>query len=68
MLEIPSLHWDYGFFSLANSVSVVETIWKKVDGNPLELGTRANEIVALVRAQKGLNINLPDINNYMDKL
>lgn len=62
------MHWEYNLFGLANSILVVENIWKRVDGNPFELGTRANEIVASIRTEKGLNINLPNINDYMDKL
>jgi len=42
--------------------------WQAVNGNPLEEGTQANQIVADVRKRKGLKDGMPKFNDYYDKL
>jgi elongation factor 2 len=42
--------------------------WQPLNGNPLEEGTQANEVVKGVRSRKGLKEALPKFNDYYDKL
>ncbi len=42
--------------------------WDYVDGNPLDVNTRAGKIVKEVRKRKGLSENVPPLDNYLDKL
>jgi elongation factor 2 len=42
--------------------------WQPLNGNPLEEGTQANEVVKNVRKRKGLKEALPKFNDYYDKL
>lgn len=42
--------------------------WQVVSGNPKEAGSKAAEIVAKIRARKGLKEGIPDLSNYLDKL
>jgi len=37
-------------------------------GNPLEAGTKANEIVAGIRKRKGLKLEVPTLDHFVDKL
>jgi len=42
--------------------------WRHVEGNPMEPGNMANDIIVKVRARKGLKEALPKFNDYYDKL
>jgi len=42
--------------------------WAEVTGDPLDLTTKAAEIVNAIRKRKGLKEGIPDLSNYMDKL
>jgi len=42
--------------------------WEIIDENPFEEGTRAAEIVKDIRKRKGLNLQIPSLDHYMDKL
>lgn len=42
--------------------------WAEVAGDPLDLTTKAYEIVANIRKRKGLKEGIPPLDNYMDKL
>jgi elongation factor 2 len=42
--------------------------WADFNGDPLEEGSKANEIVKTIRKRKGLKEELPNINMYLDKL
>jgi elongation factor 2 len=42
--------------------------WAAVSGNPYDLGTQANVILTGIRERKGLKVELPDFNDYYDKL
>jgi elongation factor 2 len=42
--------------------------WQVVGGDLLESGTQANKIVFDVRKRKGLKMEMPDFNDYYDKL
>jgi elongation factor 2 len=39
-----------------------------MNGNPLEAGTKANEIVEGIRKRKGLKPGVPALDNFIDKL
>jgi len=42
--------------------------WKLVPGNPMEVGSKAAEIVALTRKRKGLPLEVPELDRFLDKL
>jgi len=37
-------------------------------GDPLEVGSKSNEIVESIRKRKGLKPGIPTLDNYIDKL
>jgi len=39
-----------------------------MSGNPLEAGSKANEIVEAIRKRKGLKQGVPLLENFIDKL
>ena len=42
--------------------------WELLSGNPLEAGSKANEIVEGIRKRKGLKAGVPNLENFIDKL
>jgi len=42
--------------------------WQIVNGDPFEDGSQVNTIIKDVRVRKGLKVELPDFNEYYDKL
>jgi len=42
--------------------------WQVLSGNPIEVGTKANEIVVSTRKRKGLSEGIPPLERYLDKL
>jgi elongation factor 2 len=42
--------------------------WEEMSGNPLEAGSKANEIVEGIRKRKGLKAGIPLLENFIDKL
>lgn len=42
--------------------------WQILQGNPLEAGTKPNQIILDTRKRKGLKIEIPVLDNYFDKL
>lgn len=42
--------------------------WETLKSNPLEVGSKAHQVVMDIRKRKGLKVELPDINDYVDKL
>jgi len=42
--------------------------WQLVNGSPYEAGSQANTILTAIRERKGLKVELPDFNDYYDKL
>jgi elongation factor 2 len=42
--------------------------WQLVGGDLMESGSQGNKIVLDVRKRKGLKVELPDFNDYYDKL
>merc|ERR1739847_117022 len=42
--------------------------WQVMPGDPLDDGTKPNQVVEETKKRKGLKEALPDLNNYMDKL
>jgi len=42
--------------------------WQVVNGDPMETGSKAYEIMMETRKRKGLKNELPDLTNYLDKL
>ena len=42
--------------------------WETVTGEVTEIGSQANRIVMSIRERKGLKAELPDLNDYNDKL
>ena len=42
--------------------------WQILQGNPLEAGTKPNQIILDTRKRKGLKIEVPVLDNYFDKL
>jgi len=42
--------------------------WDKMSGDPLEVGTKANELVESIRKRKGLKAGIPLLENFVDKL
>jgi len=39
-----------------------------MSGDPLEVGSKANEIVEKIRKRKGLKAGIPTLDNFIDKL
>jgi len=42
--------------------------WETLKTNPLEAGTKANQLVLDIRKRKGLKVALPILSEYLDKL
>lgn len=42
--------------------------WEQMSGDPLEKGTKANDIVEAIRKRKGLKPGVPELDNFHDKL
>ncbi|KAJ7200554.1 ribosomal protein S5 domain 2-type protein [Mycena pura] len=42
--------------------------WAAVPGSPLQMGSRARDIVAKIRTRKGLSPEVPPLEDYLDKL
>lgn len=42
--------------------------WEQMSGDPLEVGTKANDIVEAIRKRKGLKPGIPALDNFFDKL
>jgi elongation factor 2 len=39
-----------------------------MSGDPLEAGSKANELVESIRKRKGLKPGIPTLDNFIDKL
>jgi elongation factor 2 len=39
-----------------------------MSGDPLEVGAKANQIVEAIRKRKGLKLEIPSLDNFIDKL
>jgi len=42
--------------------------WEQLSGQPLEVGSKANDIVEAIRKRKGLKPGIPPLENFIDKL
>jgi len=42
--------------------------WEPMSGDPLEPGSRANELVEVIRKRKGLKPGIPPLENFTDKM
>jgi len=42
--------------------------WEQMSGDPLEEGSKANEVCNAIRKRKGLKPGIPALDNFMDKL
>lgn len=42
--------------------------WEPLGGDPLEVGSKSNELVEKIRARKGLKAGIPPLDNFIDKL
>jgi len=42
--------------------------WQILNGNPLEVGSKPNELVLATRKRKGLNEEIPTLDRYLDKM
>merc|ERR1711937_250682 len=42
--------------------------WEEMSGDPLEAGSKANEIVEAIRKRKGLKPGVPPLDHFIDKL
>lgn len=42
--------------------------WEEMPGDPTEVGSKANEIVEVIRKRKGLKPGIFPLENYHDKL
>jgi elongation factor 2 len=42
--------------------------WELIQGDPMEEGSKAQELVLAVRKRKNIKVEMPDINDYNDKL
>jgi elongation factor 2 len=42
--------------------------WSNINGDPLEVGSKANDLVMGVRKRKGLKNVIPPLEEYLDKL
>ena len=42
--------------------------WEPMTGNPMEAGSKCNELVESIRKRKGLKPGIPALENFVDKL
>ena len=42
--------------------------WEEMSGDPLEVGSKSNDIVEQIRKRKGLKPGVPGLDNFIDKL
>lgn len=42
--------------------------WEEMNGDPMEIGSKANDLVETIRKRKGLKPGIPTLDNYIDKL
>lgn len=42
--------------------------WEQLNGDPMEQGSKAAELVTSIRTRKGLKPNIPGLDNFLDKL
>ena len=42
--------------------------WEMLSGDPFEAGSKAETLVATIRARKGLRAGIPGLDNFIDKL
>ena len=42
--------------------------WEPMSGNPMEAGSKCNELVESIRKRKGLKPGIPALENFVDKL
>jgi elongation factor 2 len=42
--------------------------WQHLQGDPLEAGSKAQQVVMATRKRKGLKLEIPPLDNYLDKL
>merc|ERR1711937_699342 len=42
--------------------------WEEMSGDPLEAGSKSNELVEAIRKRKGLKPGVPGLDNFIDKL
>ncbi|CAD8076029.1 unnamed protein product [Paramecium primaurelia] len=42
--------------------------WAVLNSDPLEVGSKVNELILSIRKRKGIRVQLPDLNEYLDKL
>jgi len=42
--------------------------WDEMTGNPMEVGSKANDLVEAIRKRKGLKAGIPPLENFTDKL
>merc|ERR1719210_572717 len=42
--------------------------WEEMSGDPLEAGSKSNELVESIRKRKGLKPGVPALENFIDKL
>jgi len=41
--------------------------WENLEGNPLDKGSKAGELILSIRKRKNIKAEMPDINEYLDK-
>jgi elongation factor 2 len=66
---------SFGFVALLRSETsgqafpqLVFDHWEVIEEDPLEDGSRANVLVKDIRKRKGMEIEIPPLDHYMDKL
>lgn len=42
--------------------------WEQMSGNPLDVGSKCNDMVEAIRKRKGLKAGIPALDNFIDKL
>lgn len=42
--------------------------WQNISGDPLELGTKSQELVLAIRKRKGLKPTIPPLDEFLDRL
>merc|ERR1711990_919542 len=42
--------------------------WEQLNGDPLEVDSKANQLVEAIRKRKGLKAGIPGLDNFVDKL
>ncbi|EER03616.1 elongation factor 2, putative [Perkinsus marinus ATCC 50983] len=42
--------------------------WEALPGDPMQEGSKAQELVLNIRKRKNIKVEMPDLSNYMDKL